>query len=266
MDDLKPSDLNILLVEPSNAQSKVIEHELGLEGIHSIDFVSGKEEALHRIDQVCPDLVISSLYFSDGTGLELLREIRGQIELEDLPFMLVTSEVRRERLEEFKQSGVVAILPKPFNHDNLSRAINATLDFLTPNEIELELFDPETLRVLLVDDSKLARKVIARVLNNLGITDITEAPDGSDAIEILSQKIFDLVVTDYNMPEVNGRELTEYIRHSVEHSHLPVLMVTSEANEAHLENIAQSGVNAMMDKPFEPESVRRILASILDND
>lgn len=264
MDDLKPSDLNILLVEPSNAQSKVIEHELAREGIHNIDFVSGKEEALQRIDQVCPDLVISSLHFVDGTGLDLLREIRGQIELEDLPFMLVTSESRRERLEEFKQSGVVAILPKPFNHDNLVRAINATLDFLTPNELTLEYFEPETLRVLLVDDSTLARKVIARVLNNLGISNITEAPDGSDAMKLLSENVFDLVVTDYNMPEVNGRELTEYIRHSEEHSHLPVLMVTSEANQAHLANIAQSGVNAMMDKPFEPEAVRKILISILD--
>ncbi len=265
MDDLKPSDLNILLVEPSNAQSKVIEAELGAEGVHSIDFVRGKEEALQHIDQICPDLVISSLHFADGTGLELLREIRAYPDLEDLPFMLITSESRREKLEEFKQSGVVAILPKPFTHENLSRAIHATLDLLTPQELELDQYDIEQLRVLLVDDSKLARKVIARVLGNLGIANITEAGDGSEAIEILKEKTFDLVVTDYNMPEVNGRELTEHIRSTEQLSHLPVMMVTSEANEAHLENIAQSGVNAMMDKPFEPEGVRRILASIMNN-
>ncbi|WP_372832688.1 response regulator [Pontibacterium sp.] len=265
MDDLKPSDLNILLVEPSNAQSKVIEHELSREGVHSIDFVSGKEEALERIDQLCPDLVISSLHFADGTGLDLLREIRGQEELEDLPFMLITSEARRDRLEEFKQSGVVAILPKPFTHENLSRAISSTLDLLTTQDLDLELYDPEELRVLVVDDSRLARKVILKVLGNLGITNMTEAADGSEAIQILGGESFDLVVTDYNMPEVNGVELTEFIRGSETHSHVPVLMVTSEANQTHLANVAQSGVNAMMDKPFEPESVRRLLATMMND-
>lgn len=264
MDELQPSDLNILLVEPSNAQSKVIEHELACEGIHSIDFVSGMQEALERIDTIRPDLVISCYHYADGTALDLLREIRGQEELEDLPFMLVTSESRRERLEEFKQSGVVAILPKPFTHEHLRRAINSTLDLLTTQDLELDLFDPETLRVMVVDDSRLARKVVTKVLTNLGIENLTEASDGSEAIEILKGSSFDLVVTDYNMPEVNGVELTEHIRASEAHGHVPVLMVTSEANQTHLANVAQSGVNAMMDKPFEPESVRRLLGTILN--
>ena len=76
--------------------------------------------------------------------------------------------------------------------------------------------------------------------------------------------LFDLIVTDYNMPQINGKELTEYIRNSSEHSHLPVLMVTSEANDTHLSNIAQSGVNAMCDKPFEPHTVRKLLYQLLD--
>lgn len=264
MDELQPSDLNILLVEPSNAQSKVIEHELSSEGIHSIDFVRSMQEALERIDTIRPDLVISCYHYVDGTALDLLREIRGQEELEDLPFMLVTSESRRERLEEFKQSGVVAILPKPFTHEHLRRAINSTLDLLTTQDLELDLFDPETLRVMVVDDSRLARKVVTKVLTNLGVENLTEAADGSEAIEILKDNSFDLVVTDYNMPEVNGVELTEHIRASEVHGHVPVLMVTSEANQTHLANVAQSGVNAMMDKPFEPESVRRLLATILN--
>jgi two-component system chemotaxis response regulator CheY len=95
---------------------------------------------------------------------------------------------------------------------------------------------------------------------------ITEVADGSEAIEILQDQMFDLVITDYNMPEVNGRELTEYIRNESQQSHIPVLMVSSEANETHLANIAQSGVNAMCDKPFEPSNVRRILFGLLEGD
>jgi len=101
---------------------------------------------------------------------------------------------------------------------------------------------------------------------NLGVINITEACDGSEAIIKLGEQPFDLVVTDYNMPEVNGLELTEHIRQSDSYSHLPVMMVTSEANDAHLSHVAQSGVNAIADKPFEPEFVKRILGRLLEGD
>ena len=120
-------------------------------------------------------------------------------------------------------------------------------------------------RVLVVDDSRLARNHIRRVLSNLGMQHIVEAEDGKQAIQQLQQQMFDLVVTDYNMPEVNGRELTEFIREHSTLSHIPVLMVTSEANDTHLSNIAQSGVNAMCDKPFEPEAVKQLLYRLLDH-
>ena len=77
--------------------------------------------------------------------------------------------------------------------------------------------------------------------------------------------MFDLIVTDYNMPEVNGQELAQYIRNESHQSHVPILMVSSEANDTHLANIAQSGVNAMCDKPFEPNTVKKLIYQLLDN-
>ena len=81
--------------------------------------------------------------------------------------MLVSSEYKRESLEEFKQSGVVAILPKPFTSDHLHAAINNTIDLLSADEMELEYFDVHEIRVLLVDDSTLARNHIRRVVKQL---------------------------------------------------------------------------------------------------
>lgn len=266
MRSLSPSDLNILLVEPSAMQRKIIIQQLQKEQVEAIDQAKNSQQALERIRAVRPDLVISALHFDDGTGLDLLQAIRHTPELEDLPFMLISSETRREQLEQFKQSGIVAILPKPFNRKHLGNAINSTLDMLTNEELELELYDVDQLRVLVVDDSRMARKVISRVLTNLGVTHITEAADGSDAIVLLDQQLFDLVVTDYNMPEVTGVELTEHIRRSESYSHLPVMMVTSEANDTHLSHVAQSGVNAIADKPFEPALVKRLLARLLEGD
>lgn len=264
MRSLSASQLNLLLVEPSQLQRKIITQQLNSAGVKAIDSVASITEATTSIQQIKPDLIVSALHFSDGTAQDLLDWIHNTPGYTELPFMLISSETRREQLESFRQSGVIAILPKPFTSANLNSAISATLDLLSSDELSLECYDPDSLRVLVVDDSRMARKMIRRVLTNLGIQHFEEATDGAEAISILTEKSFDLVVTDYNMPEVNGLQLTEYIRSDETLSHLPVLMVTSESNQAHLSNVAQSGVNAMVDKPFEPELVKRLLQRILD--
>ncbi|WP_406666113.1 response regulator [Gallaecimonas sp. GXIMD1310] len=265
MQSLSPADLSLLLVEPSDTQRRVIARHLRQEGIDTLDSAATLAEAMAMITRNRPDLVLSALHFSDGTALDLVQQLRADSLLRDTPFVLVSSERRPAELEAFKQSGVVAILPKPFNREQLGLAINATLDLLAPQELELSHFDAQSLRVLVVDDSRLARRHIQRVLENLGIIQITQAEDGNEAINLLSEQMFDLVVTDYNMPNVNGRELTEHIRHHSAQSHLPVLMVTSEASGAHLANIAQSGVDAICDKPFEPSEVRQLLYKLLEH-
>lgn len=264
MQQLSPADLRVLMIEPSAMQRRWITNELTESGIHMIDNATNEHEALDYLARCAPDLVISSLYLPDGTATDLLAKIRANPSQETLPFILISSESKREQLEVFKQSGVIAILPKPFSQDQLLVAITSTIDILSEDELDLELYDVDTLRVLVVDDSKLARKVITRVLGNLGIQHIDQAEDGAQAINLLKERDFDLIVTDYNMPEVNGLELAEHVRDSETHSHIPVLMVTSEANDAHLSHVAQSGVNAITDKPFEPDTVKQLLASILD--
>lgn len=264
MSTLCISELNILLAEPSALQRKIMIQQLQNEQVTAIDTASSLHEALDKMLRIPPDLVISALHFDDGSAIELLGAMRRLARLAEVPFMLVSSETRKEQLEVFKQSGVVAILPKPFTRQHLGSALNATLDILDPDHVELECYDIDSLRVLIVDDSRMARNLIRRVLGNLGIRHLLEAQDGREAIQLLAREPVDLVVTDYNMPEVNGLELTELIRHSELHAHLPVLMVTSEANEAHLSQVAQAGVNALTDKPFEPETVKRLLLQLLD--
>jgi two-component system, chemotaxis family, chemotaxis protein CheY len=265
MQQLSPADLSILLIEPSDVQRKIIIKQLSEEGATQVSTADGIDSAMLQLKQHKADLVISSLYFEQGTSLELLAKLKNDSDLAEVPFVLISSETKKAQLEQFKQSGVVAILPKPFNSVQLGKALNAAIDLLSPAELELSLFDVHDVRVLVVDDSRLARNHIKRVLQNLGIQHLTEAEDGQQAIELLKNNMFDLVVTDFNMPEVNGQELTQYIREHSQQSHIPVLMVTSEANESHLSNIAQSGVNALCDKPFEPETVRALLSRIMEH-
>jgi two-component system chemotaxis response regulator CheY len=264
MDHVSLSDLNILLIEPSDTQRKIITSLLIQENVGEIDAVSNVAEARSALKSHAADLVVSAMYFADGTGLDVLTGMKENPETASIPFMLVSSENRLAKLEEFKQAGIAAILPKPFKPVHLSRALAATLALINAEELELELFDIHEVRVLLVDDSKLARNHIRRVLEGMGLQKIQEAENGAMALTYIKDNTYDLVVTDYNMPEMDGRELAEFIRFNPQTAHIPIIMVTSEAaDSAHMANIQQTGVNALCDKPFEAEEVRRMLASLL---
>jgi len=118
-------------------------------------------------------------------------------------------------------------------------------------------------RVLIVDDSLASRNHLRRLLEELGIERITEAADGSQAVALLADTMFDLVITDYNMPGMDGRELTEYIRTQSWQAEVPVLMVTSEQNMGRLAAVERAGVSAICDKPFEPRVVQRLIEAAL---
>jgi two-component system chemotaxis response regulator CheY len=256
-------DLSILLVEPSDVQQKVISKALLKSGVIKIETTSSVAGTITTLNKFKPDLVISSMYLPDGTADDLLQKIRNTPETESQAFMLISSERNKKYLEQLRQSGVLAILPKPFTPEAMISALKATVDIIGEDEVELDHFDIKLLRVLVVDDSRLARKHIIRVLSSMGIPTPSEAENGAQAIEILQEQTFDLIVTDYNMPEMDGRQLTEAVRQSDTYSHMPILMVSSEANETHLANIAQAGVDAICDKPFEPATVRELLHKIM---
>ena len=261
---LNASQLSILLIEPSEVQRKVISRHLAEAGVNQVEGVATISEAKVKLSYAQPDLVASAMYFADGDADDLLDYMFSQPQLREIPFMLVSSEHKRNYLEQFKQAGVIAILPKPFTYDHLRRALSATIDLIEPQSLQLDSFDAEDLRVLIVDDSMTSRHYLGRVLQSIGVANIIEAESGSDAIALLQQQSVDLIVTDYHMPQMNGEEFAQAVRQQLQDAHVPILMVSARADELTLEQIEQSGVNALSDKPFEPATLRRLLATIMD--
>ena len=260
---LQISDLAISIVEPSSTQARVIRQQLHDIGVTRVDHFKQGGAALGDMRKYRPDLIVSAMHLPDMTGNELIQAMRADDELEGIPFMLISSEVSDYYLEPMRQAGVIAILPKPFQAQDLTRALYSTLEFIEPDPSLMDEIELDELSVLVVDDSATARKHICRVLNNLGMNEITQAVNGKEAVDILSRQFFDLIVTDYNMPEMDGQELTRHIR---QHSHqrtIPILMVTSEANHSHLAGVKQSGVSALCDKPFEPGEVKSLIRKMM---
>lgn len=244
-------------------QSHVIRDRLLSIDVKNVQFYHDGFSALENIKQSVPDLVISSMYLPDMTGTDLVLSLRHDASLEAVPYMLISSETSFASLDPIRQAGVVAILPKPFETKDLKRALFATIDLIIPDDQALADISLDELHVLVVDDSFTARKHITRVLNNLGIDSIKTAENGKLAIDVLAESYFDLVVTDYNMPEMDGEALTRYIRENSQQKAIPVLMVTSEENESRLSAVQQAGVSGICDKPFEPAAVRQMIRNLL---
>lgn len=112
-------------------------------------------------------------------------------------------------------------------------------------------------KVLVVDDSGTMRKIILRSLNALGVTDVVEAGDGSDGLDMFKQQQFDVVLTDWNMPRMTGLELLKAIRGSG--STVPVILITTEAEKGRVLEAVQAGVSDYLVKPFETEGLRQKL-------
>jgi two-component system, chemotaxis family, chemotaxis protein CheY len=256
-------NLSILLVEPSTTQRHIIEQQFNELGIHLIESVTRGDEAMEGMRRNRPDVVISSLYLPDVTGTDLLFQMRDDEELLEIAFMLISSETRLSMLDPIRQAGAVAILPKPFDVADLQTALNATLDYLDTPQFRLDEVETEMLQVLIVDDSSMARKHLRRLLEAVGIEHILEARDGAEGAALINRHFFDLVISDYNMPEMNGQELLDFIRRESGQPGLPVLMVTSESNRNRLAAVQQSGVSAVCDKPFNSETIYRLLQQTL---
>lgn len=258
-------DLSILLVEPSLTQRHIIENQCRELGIRHIDSVKTGGDALAGMHRDRPDVVISSLYLPDMTGTDLVFRMRDDEALLEIAFMLVSSETRLSMLDPIRQSGAAAILPKPFHSSDLQAALDATLDYLETPHFELNDIETEMLQVLIVDDSSMSRKHLRRLLEAVGIENILEARDGAEGVALINRHFFDLVISDYNMPQMNGQELLDFIRQKSAQPGLPVLMVTSESNRNRLAAVQRSGVSAICDKPFNSETIYRLLQQTLQD-
>lgn len=256
-------DLSVLLVEPSSMQAHLVQRMLTTQGVKKVTVVETASAALAALHAGHDNtVVISSLYLPDLAGTELVTAMRAERALETVPFILVSSETRPQVLEPVRQSGACSIVAKPFTEQQLSRALYAAADYLSPPE-DVDTADIESLRVLLVDDSMASRRHLRRLLEELGIDHISEAVNGKEAVELLQTTMVDLVITDYNMPEMDGRELTEYIRTQSWQAAVPILMVTSEQNMGRLAAVERAGVSAICDKPFEAGNIRRLISDAL---
>jgi two-component system chemotaxis response regulator CheY len=119
-------------------------------------------------------------------------------------------------------------------------------------------------RILIVEDSETMRSLLASSLEELETpVKVVEAASGFEALRILPRDDFDLVVTDINMPDINGLELLSFVRSNERFQAIPVVIVSTEGSDRDRDKGLELGADAYLVKPFQPELLREVVADLL---
>ncbi len=120
------------------------------------------------------------------------------------------------------------------------------------------------MKILIVDDFSTMRRIIKNLLRDLGFTNTQEADDGVTALPMLQAGDFDFLVTDWNMPGMQGIDLLKAVRADAKLKEMPVLMVTAEQKREQIVEAAQAGVNGYIVKPFTAQTLKEKIDKIFE--
>ena len=120
-----------------------------------------------------------------------------------------------------------------------------------------------TKKILVVEDSPMTRSLIISSLEEVGDFTIIEAANGFQALRKLPEVTPDLVITDINMPDINGLELVSFIKNNPKYATIPLVIVSTEGSERDRDKGLALGADAYLIKPFDPEALRQVVADLL---
>ncbi len=122
----------------------------------------------------------------------------------------------------------------------------------------------ENIKILIVEDSQSTRSMIRSIIEDMGEEyTVYEAENGYEALKILPTEEFNIVVTDINMPDINGLELINFLRTTPRYKDTPVIIVSTERTEKDIQRGLALGAEAYITKPFKPEEIEETINRVL---
>jgi len=252
--------IRLLLVDDSKVSRQSIKPTLEMEGYHVIEASDG-EEALKLIRSVDIDIIVSDVEMPVLDGVTLCRIIRQQEKL-STPILLLSSLNTDKAIMGGFNAGADDYIIK----SDHSKTHNIVLPELLSRIQRLLVSKnahsrPE--QILVVEDSATTLHLLRSALSIQGFQ-VDMSKDGLAAWEKLNRNHYDLLITDYDMPYVNGLELCSRIRESDKFAHLPIIIETSKDSKVEQVKIRSMGIQAFITKPFSPDrliaEVERVLA------
>lgn len=121
----------------------------------------------------------------------------------------------------------------------------------------------DQIRIMVVDDMSTSRGLITQSLDAFGVRDVTTAENGRDALRALSARPTHLVISDYNMPEMDGLQLLHYLRGTPQTKGVGFVLVTGRAEQNIIDQGKKLGMNNYLKKPFQPEDLRNCIEAVV---
>ena len=119
--------------------------------------------------------------------------------------------------------------------------------------------------ILIADDSAATRAMLVSAIESLGDYRIVEAPSGFEALRLLPREKVDLILTDINMPDINGLELISYLRSNANYMTVPIFIISTEGGQKDIEKGKLLGANEYLTKPIDPLRLQALISSYLNN-
>ena len=118
-------------------------------------------------------------------------------------------------------------------------------------------------KILLAEDSPSTRSLVVSALEMIGDVEVVESSSGFEALKILPRHKFDVIITDINMPDINGLELLSFVKQNPAYQHIPLIIITSEASERDREKGRALGADEYLVKPIDPDALQSVVSRYL---
>lgn len=267
-------DLEILIVDDNATNRLILEQTLSEWGMRPTAVPDGKSamEVMERaVSEKCPfEIALIDFMMPEMDGFELARRIKDNPVLADTPLIMLTSAYPPTDAEAVARCGIAECLPKPIKTDELldgmARVLGAKLSAGSPDvdrPEDLEVVERHRFHVLLAEDNLVNRKLMVKVLEKRGYT-VRVAANGQEALTLLSQDDFDLILMDIQMPHMDGLEATRLIRKQEEETgdHIPIVALTAHAMRGDREKCLRAGMDAYISKPVKTEDLYRTIENL----
>jgi putative two-component system response regulator len=238
----------ILVLEDGKIAGMALQSELASVGGASVSVVSDAEQALENAAKDPPDIIILRFDPHGMNGPEICKRLKNRPATRDIPVIFIAENDRWESQKEAFESGAADYVVTPFPRGKLAEKAEKLLGKGIAGEWNIR---PQT--ILVAEDSDTVRKLVVGILKKQG-HNVVEAADGLVAWSILQQRRdIDLIISDVNMPNMNGHQLCRMVRGMKEHAFVPFIVVSSIADKDDIAKILNSGADDYLIKPFATE-------------
>ncbi len=244
-------EAKVMIITDPYVGKGLLKNTLNQIGYTSVVEAESGVGALGKIAKEDFNLIISDWNMDENDGTKFIQLVKDSDITARIPIILVTNEAtRREAQGALKAAKIGAnnYIVRPFTAEALKEKVEKVISGY---------------KIMVIDDSSTTRKVITNILGQIGHKDVLEAENGIDALAKLAQNKVDLILCDWDMPNMNGLQFVKSLRSMKTYGSIPILMVTTNAAKEEIVQALQAGASDYVAKPFTPQVIQQKIGKLL---